>query len=67
VYSRYHLVMKQSPTESGRLRTGGEPLAIDEALARGIADADAGRAKPAEEVFARLMSKYLALVDQSAK
>lgn len=27
---------------------------LDEAIARGIADADAGRSKPAEEVFARI-------------
>ncbi|EHK57483.1 type II toxin-antitoxin system ParD family antitoxin [Allomesorhizobium alhagi] len=32
--------------------------ALDAALARGIADADAGRVKPAEEVFARLEAKY---------
>ena len=31
---------------------------LDQALARGIADADAGRTKPAEEVFARLEAKY---------
>jgi len=32
--------------------------ALDAALARGIADADAGRVKQAEEVFARLEAKY---------
>jgi antitoxin ParD1/3/4 len=32
--------------------------ALDAALARGIADAEAGRVKPAEEVFARLEAKY---------
>ncbi|MGB3537715.1 MAG: type II toxin-antitoxin system ParD family antitoxin [Mesorhizobium sp.] len=32
--------------------------ALDAALAKGIADADAGRVKPAEEVFARLEAKY---------
>ena len=31
---------------------------LDQALAKGIADAEAGRAKPAEEVFARLEAKY---------
>lgn len=31
---------------------------LDAALARGIADADAGRTKPAEEVFRRLEDKY---------
>ncbi|MGB3418165.1 MAG: type II toxin-antitoxin system ParD family antitoxin [Mesorhizobium sp.] len=33
---------------------------LDAALAKGIADADAGRVKPAEEVFDRLEAKYLA-------
>lgn len=33
--------------------------ALNSALAKGIADADAGRVKPAEEVFARLEAKYL--------
>jgi antitoxin ParD1/3/4 len=32
--------------------------ALDSALARGIADADAGRVKPASEVFNRLEAKY---------
>lgn len=35
--------------------------ALDAAIARGIADADAGRVKPAEEVFARLSAKYRAM------
>ena len=34
---------------------------LDQALARGMADAEAGRTKPAEEVFARLEAKYLAM------
>lgn len=34
--------------------------ALDAALAKGIADADAGRMVPAEEVFDRLEAKYLA-------
>lgn len=34
--------------------------ALDAALAKGIADADAGLVKPAEEVFDRLEAKYLA-------
>lgn len=33
--------------------------ALDAALAKGIADADAGKVKPAEEVFDRLEAKYL--------
>jgi antitoxin ParD1/3/4 len=32
--------------------------ALDAAIARGLADAEAGRTKPAEEVFARLERKY---------
>ena len=31
---------------------------LDQALAKGIAEAEAGRTKPAEEVFARLEAKY---------
>jgi antitoxin ParD1/3/4 len=31
---------------------------LDQALARGMADAEAGHTKPAEEVFARLEAKY---------
>lgn len=33
---------------------------LDNALARGLADAEAGRAKPAADVFARLEAKYQA-------
>ena len=32
--------------------------ALDAAIARGIADADAGRAKPSAKVFDRLESRY---------
>jgi antitoxin ParD1/3/4 len=35
--------------------------ALDAALAKGIADADAGRTKPAAEVFDRLEAKYKAM------
>ncbi|MGP2493417.1 type II toxin-antitoxin system ParD family antitoxin [Mesorhizobium sp. PUT5] len=35
--------------------------ALDAALAKGIADADAGRVKPAGEVLDRLEAKYLNL------
>ena len=35
--------------------------ALDAAIARGLADAEAGRTKPAEEVFARLERKYRAM------
>ena len=34
---------------------------LDAALARGIADADAGRVSPAENVFAELRAKYLGM------
>ena len=34
---------------------------LDQALARGMADAEARRTKPAEDVFARLEAKYLAM------
>jgi antitoxin ParD1/3/4 len=35
--------------------------ALDAAIARGIADADAGRVKPVDEVFDRLKAKYQAM------
>jgi antitoxin ParD1/3/4 len=31
---------------------------LDQALAKGIADAEAGRTKPADDVFTRLEAKY---------
>ena len=37
--------------------------ALDAAIARGVADADAGRAQPAAAVFDRLEAKYQALAD----
>jgi len=37
--------------------------ALDAAIALGIADADAGRVKPASEVFDRLEAKYRALAE----
>jgi antitoxin ParD1/3/4 len=40
-----------------------EPLAaLDASIRRGLADAEAGRTKPAEEVFDRLENKYRDLV-----
>lgn len=39
--------------------------ALDASIARGMADADAGRVKSAEEVFDRLEAKYRAMADQS--
>jgi antitoxin ParD1/3/4 len=35
--------------------------ALNAAIACGLADVDAGRVKPAEEVFARLQAKYAAM------
>ncbi len=40
---------------------------LDEALARGIADADAGRVHPAEEVFAELRARYQSLAGNQTK
>jgi antitoxin ParD1/3/4 len=39
---------------------------LDAALARGLADAEAGRTKPAEEVFDRLIAKYEAMAKKRA-
>jgi hypothetical protein len=48
-------------------REFGAPLKIDEAvIERGIADSDAGRGKPAEEVFDRLEAKYQAMANSKA-
>ena len=40
--------------------------ALDAAIARGLAQAEAGLGKPAEEVFDRLKRKYRAMADKSA-
>jgi antitoxin ParD1/3/4 len=37
--------------------------ALDVSIARGLADAEAGRTKPADEVFDRLEAKYRAMAD----
>lgn len=34
---------------------------LDQALARGLADSEAGRTRPADDVFARLRAKYEAM------
>jgi antitoxin ParD1/3/4 len=40
-----------------------DPLArLDAAIARGLADAEAGRTRPMDEVFDRLVAKYSALM-----
>ncbi|MBX4863935.1 type II toxin-antitoxin system ParD family antitoxin [Rhizobium sophorae] len=41
--------------------------ALDASIMRGIADADAGRTKPASDVFERLEAKYRAMSDQAEK
>ncbi|MDP2119565.1 MAG: type II toxin-antitoxin system ParD family antitoxin [Hoeflea sp.] len=41
--------------------------ALDASIMRGIADADAGRTKPASDVFNRLEAKYRAMADQAEK
>jgi antitoxin ParD1/3/4 len=41
--------------------------ALDAALARGLADAEAGRVKPIEEVAARLKAKYAAMAKDGGK
>lgn len=38
--------------------------ALDAAIARGLADAEAGRTIPAEEVFDRLEAKYSAMIQK---
>jgi antitoxin ParD1/3/4 len=39
--------------------------ALDASIARGLADADAGRTKPAREVFDRLARKYAAMAKRA--
>ncbi len=41
--------------------------ALDASIMRGIADAEAGRTKPASDVFGRLESKYSLMTDQAEK
>lgn len=38
--------------------------ALDASIHRGLADADAGRTKPAKDVFDRLAAKYGAMADK---
>ena len=38
---------------------------LDASIARGLADVDAGRTAPADEVFKRLQDKYRAAAEQS--
>ena len=39
--------------------------ALDASIARGLADVDAGRTAPANEVFKRLQDKYRAVAEKS--
>jgi len=41
--------------------------ALDASIMRGIADAEAGRTKPASDVFDRLEAKYGVMADQAEK
>jgi antitoxin ParD1/3/4 len=41
--------------------------ALDAAIARGLADADAGRVRPVSEVFDRLEAKYRAEAEGSRR
>ncbi|WP_342237958.1 hypothetical protein [Inquilinus sp. OTU3971] len=56
--------------EPGHYRSRSEVLrrlsALDASLARGLADAQAGRVKPAADVFDRLEDKYRRLATRSA-
>lgn len=40
---------------------------LDQALAKGLADVEAGRVKPAKDVFERLIAKYQKMADERAK
>lgn len=42
-------------------------VALDASIMRGIADADAGRTKPARDVFDRLDVKYRVMADKAEK
>jgi antitoxin ParD1/3/4 len=41
--------------------------ALDAALAKGLADVEAGRVKPLREVAGRLIAKYQRMADEQAK
>ncbi|MCQ1856414.1 type II toxin-antitoxin system ParD family antitoxin [Neorhizobium galegae] len=55
--------------EGVRLVEGREKrlMVLDAALARGLADVEAGRFKPIEEVAARLKAKYAAMAKDGGK
>jgi len=41
--------------------------ALDRAIARGLADVEAGRVKPIDEVFDRSIAKYEAMIEASRR
>ena len=51
--------LQESKSEQSRESRLAE---LDAAIARGIADCDTGRSKPADEVFDRLEAKYRAMI-----
>jgi antitoxin ParD1/3/4 len=53
--------MRQTKCQDAKLRK------LDQAIAIGIADAEAGRLRPADEVFARLEAKYRAMGNEVAE
>jgi hypothetical protein len=56
----------EKPVALGRDKSRSETLGrFDASLARGLADATAGRVKPAADVFDRLEDKYERLANQS--
>lgn len=46
---------------------GARLVALDASIARGVANADAGRVKPAAQVFDRLEAKYRAIAEAGGK
>jgi antitoxin ParD1/3/4 len=42
-------------------------VALDASIARGVADADAGRVKPAAQVFDRLEARYRDMAEAKGK
>ena len=52
-----------TPDDDSRPPPDALVKALDKAIARGIADADAGREEPATAVFERLEAKYRAMTN----
>jgi antitoxin ParD1/3/4 len=55
-----------APAKNGNGESPADPAGrlakLDASIRRGLADAEAGRTRPAEEVFERLQRKYLGMV-----